>query len=361
MSYQKNLKPNKIGLENLSKMEESNFIRVKDVEGLPGVLACNFTSKAFYKKEWNKETTSARGLFLDKETGNILARGYQKFFNIGEPVNGPTKEEWLEKVSYPVRVTRKENGYLIILGSINGKLTVFSKGGVTPFSRHAEKFILSMWDDEMIGELIDFMDSNNVSITAEMVDPFHDPHMENYNVAELVLLDTISNEWEPAITPAGTIDELELLEVYGEQYWDHIDGVYRMGMVRRAEPQIAETPEELVKLMNFYTNETNGEGAVLQDSNGWMVKIKGEYYSNLKKARRAPGLTELLKGEDTGDSRLIEARLKLLKKDKDSLILNDIMGSKTWDIPKMGPFMEELLDGLPRSMKERMELEAKSN
>src|SRR5699024_12089708 len=48
------------------------------------VVACNFTRKAFQEGAWTDLTMHARGLFNDEAEEKIVARGYEKFFHIGE-------------------------------------------------------------------------------------------------------------------------------------------------------------------------------------------------------------------------------------------------------------------------------------
>ncbi len=43
----------------------------------------NYTSQAQYQKQWEEDTMNCRGLILDGE-GNIIAKPFKKFFNIGE-------------------------------------------------------------------------------------------------------------------------------------------------------------------------------------------------------------------------------------------------------------------------------------
>lgn len=43
------------------------------------ISSFNFTSKAFYEKIWDEQTTKARGLYLDTFKGKVAARAYDKF------------------------------------------------------------------------------------------------------------------------------------------------------------------------------------------------------------------------------------------------------------------------------------------
>ena len=48
------------------------------------ISSFNFTRDVFYKKEWNEQTTKARGLFVDTRINEIVVRGYEKWFRVNE-------------------------------------------------------------------------------------------------------------------------------------------------------------------------------------------------------------------------------------------------------------------------------------
>lgn len=64
----------------LKSLDISPLVRKKELSH--GIVSYNFTRDAFYKKQWNEMTTTARGLFVDSETGKIIARSYNKFGNL---------------------------------------------------------------------------------------------------------------------------------------------------------------------------------------------------------------------------------------------------------------------------------------
>ena len=69
----------------------------------------NYTDKTTYERRWNNVTTHCRGLIVNTDTDEVIARGPRKFFNYGEP----------SATEYPldtlVRLTRKEDGSLGII------------------------------------------------------------------------------------------------------------------------------------------------------------------------------------------------------------------------------------------------------
>lgn len=68
--------------KRLDSMLNSEYIRVKELGN--DVVSLNFTRDAFQDGIWNDETIKARGLFINKVTGDIVARSYNKFFQYDE-------------------------------------------------------------------------------------------------------------------------------------------------------------------------------------------------------------------------------------------------------------------------------------
>ena len=103
----------------LNAMMNNDLVRVKE-SGVPGVVACNFTRKAFYKGAWDEQTVRARGLFLDKNTGAVVARGYDKFFNVGQD-GGPASIRDLAEAAVEAAPT-SDNPHVTLRHKLNGFL-----------------------------------------------------------------------------------------------------------------------------------------------------------------------------------------------------------------------------------------------
>ena len=165
----------------LEEMRANPNVNVRATEPA-GVLACNFTRKAFYKGAWDKTTAKARGLFIHAETGKIVGRGYEKFFNMDEP--GHESEAQVRKrLTYPAVARAKENGYLAIITVFDGMLAVYSKSGVTAYSRHAESILHAALTQEERARLTEALTRMDASLTVEVVDPFRDPHIVPYKTS----------------------------------------------------------------------------------------------------------------------------------------------------------------------------------
>lgn len=58
----------------------------------------NYTEQTTYNKNWNRETIECRGLILDRESGQTVARPFMKFFNIGELLDENELEKLLNEI-----------------------------------------------------------------------------------------------------------------------------------------------------------------------------------------------------------------------------------------------------------------------
>lgn len=95
----------------LDQMRDNPNVRVMPVRGEDDLWACNFTRDAFRNHAWDEYSSKARGLFLNS-AGDVVMRGFDKFFNLGE--NKQTSlDNVLEHMTYPARVEMKEHPLVI--------------------------------------------------------------------------------------------------------------------------------------------------------------------------------------------------------------------------------------------------------
>jgi RNA ligase len=108
----------------LGDMLEEGYIQVRYHPEFPYAIYC-YTKKTMWDREWNNVTRICRGLIVNEDTSEIIARPFRKFFNYGEPsapVFGP---------SDLVEVTDKMDGSLGILYSTPEGLAMATKGSFT--------------------------------------------------------------------------------------------------------------------------------------------------------------------------------------------------------------------------------------
>lgn len=89
----------------------------------PNVRIFNYTQECQFSQAWDEITMQCRGLIMDVETGEILARPFPKFFNYqehiakGKPI--PTEQ--------PI-IAEKLDGSLGIMYTLNGKTWIATRG-----------------------------------------------------------------------------------------------------------------------------------------------------------------------------------------------------------------------------------------
>ena len=111
--------PTHIDYAIFNKLEAEGWLRFGSHPFLP-LAIWNYTQKCVFEKYWTEETTMARGLVVESNTGKIIGRPLKKFFNFEEHY-GP-----LPGGSYEIR--EKVDGSLIILFYYNNNWMFATKG-----------------------------------------------------------------------------------------------------------------------------------------------------------------------------------------------------------------------------------------
>ena len=230
------------------------------------ISSFNFTHRAFFNKNWNDLTCKARGLFVNTETKEVVARGYEKFFNINEVRESELEHLLVKFKDKHITCFKKENGFLGILSMVNDELFFASKStndGEFP------KYFKNIFKESKINEeyLKNYLKENNVSLTFEVIDTINDPHIIEYDKSKIVLLDIIENSFEFSKKPYFEVQELaknincECKTIYKE--FDDIREFHRWYLENTDEDDI-------------YTKE-DIEGVVIE-CDGFMTKLKFPYY-----------------------------------------------------------------------------------
>ncbi len=235
------------------------------------ISSFNFTEKAFYDRVWDAQTTKARGLYLDTVKGKVVARAYEKFFNINE--RPETKLEHLEgKLKFPVTAYVKENGYLGIVSYNEYEDALFAASKSTIDSQYARWFqemLQKKVAPEKLEELKIFARDNNVSFVFECVDMEHDPHIIAYEENGLYLLDIVQND----------------IKFAKYEYDQMVDIANQLGLVPKEKAVEIATWQEFfdwyyaVLEEDYEYQGRKIEGFVIEDSAGYMTKLKLSYYN----------------------------------------------------------------------------------
>lgn len=235
------------------------------------ISSFNFTEKAFYDKVWDEQTTKSRGLYLDTLKGKVAARAYDKFFNINE--RPETKFDMLQyKLQFPVTAYVKENGFLGIVSynEYEDDLLIASKSTLdSQFAQWFREMLYEKVPAENIQEMKKYIKDHNVSFVFECVDMKNDPHIIEYPNSELFLLDIVQND----------------INFSKYEYDTMVDAANQFGLTPKEKAFEIATWQEF---FDWYYDileedyEYDGrkiEGFVIEDSVGYMTKLKLTYYN----------------------------------------------------------------------------------
>lgn len=259
--------------ELINEMIGHKFITVKECDY--NLISLNFNREAFNKKKWNDLTIKARGLFVDRDSGEVKIRSYNKFFNYGER---HVNLGYLHKyATYPIRVFKKYNGFLGLASVIDGNIVLASKS-VT--SGKYKDIFQSIWDkvEDSVKELLkQTMIENNCTAVFEVVSPEYDPHIIKYDKEHLYLLDFIENKLD--------IDTHNIDLEFSENLMKKVE----FSSIILTKKELITKLENYNELYNFLDEKAKSleefEGYVLCDNSGLMFKFKLPYYMLWKERR----------------------------------------------------------------------------
>ena len=298
----------------VNAIANSRHVKVKKLPN--NILSLNFSEEVFHHSIWNDITIKARGLFVDSITGEVLARSYDKFFNIGERNN---KEDEIKELQYPVRLAMKENGFLGILSwdHRREKLIIASKS--TTESEHAG-YIKDVWNlvsEEVKEQMLRILKQNNCSAVFEVIHP-DDPHIVNYHGQKrMYLLDFVLNVLHLA---NGKNIDRDLSEALKGELSKSIN-LANEAVFSFVRQEIVYAPYQFELGVEKLTQGVQDiEGYVITDNAGKMYKVKCDHYNTWKRRRKTfQSFKEILFDESMPDD------IKLSKLDH----INKRIGEKT--------------------------------
>ncbi len=268
-------------IENfLQSMNEHKYINAKDLGD--NIYAFNFTRKAFENRNWDEINVKARGLFINVNTKEIVSRSYNKFFNINEHYN--TKIQRLaDNLKFPVYAYDKPNGYLGTVGynSEKDELVFTSKSDIhAEYATWLKELFYKTFSVEKRETIKKFIKDENVSLVFEVIKVKEDPHIIKYYNDKLVLLDIVYRDI-----------------VYKKMNYELVKNFAIMINVEFKE--LEHVFYNWIDFYNWYRNviedwSIEKEGYVIEDSNGFMTKIKLPYYNFWKQMR---GLKDKIAGK----------------------------------------------------------------
>lgn len=267
------LPKDKSKLSYLHELRKSPFIQEKVQSSLENVSSFNFTKTAFRKGIWTDIIIKARGLFVNTVKEKVVARSYDKFFNLDEMpetssdlINQKLKDE-------KFRIFKKENGFLGILSydKENNKLLICTKSLANEGTYHTFfKDILEK--EEKYNEIVAFLKKRNFSLVFEVIDSINDPHISTYEdmTQKLILLDAIENSFE-----------------FKKLNYENLLKLGQSFSLKVKEEVVLESKVLLRDLKGDLNlkDEIAHEGFIIEFNDGFMFKIKTTNYSFWKRIR----------------------------------------------------------------------------
>ena len=260
--------------DTILDLRKNKFIKEKK---FGNISSFNFTREAFEDNRWNNQTIVSRGLYINTNTMKIVARGFNKFFNINE--RPETKFEMLQyTLKFPVTCYVKENGYLglVSYNEETDDLFITTKSDPTgDYSIWLSNMINRKMSDEAKTTMKQICKEQNVTFVFESVDMENDPHIIEYPESELYLLSIIKNDMN-----------------FSQFNYDQI-----VNIANKLNIKVKEKAFEIATWTEFFDwynnvmaedyeyNNRKIEGFVIEDSNGFMVKAKLYYYKYWKGLR----------------------------------------------------------------------------
>lgn len=261
--------------ELVQKMRSDSYIRENK---FGRISSFNFTKQAFRDWKWNEQINKARGLYIDNQEYKVVARAYEKFFAIGE-VEETSMQNLQANLRFPIVAYKKENGFLGIVSwnTEMDDLLITTKSRIDgDYAVYLKDMLYQKYNTETINKLKEYIKKNDVSFVFECCDMEHDPHVIEYDESELFLLDVVKNQLKFEKFPYD-----KLVELANDIGVNVKEKVYTLNTWQEFRTWLDE-----VSATGWKYNDRYIEGFVIEDSKGFMLKVKLQYYKYWKRLRR---------------------------------------------------------------------------
>lgn len=244
------------------------------------IVILNYTEQCVFEREWNEITLACRGLIINEETGETLARPFNKFFNYGESMgNGALA---LPRIDQEPEVTIKHDGSLGISYMLNGEVRWATRGS---FVSDQAKIAQEIWDKKytQYNSIV-----SGVTLLVEIIHPQTRVVVDYNGMEDLILIGVMG------LFSGNDYDHRSIGE-----FGDYI------GM-----PVTEPVTSDLYIILDVAKKlDHNEEGFVLRWKDGYRLKVKGDKY--LEVHRIIHGMSLKQKVESWANGNLEEYIAKL--------------------------------------------------
>lgn len=252
--------------KEVNDMIQSGLVSTKLLS--QGLMSINFKNKVFFKKLWNEHTIKARGLFIEQKTGKVALRSYNKFFNFKE--REETSWRGLENLAYPVTAYVKENGFLGIMANYKDELVLCSKSQNEGLYKDYFQELVDRENKDFVLQLQELSKKYQCSFVFEVIHK-SDPHIIEYEKEELVLLDAIPNSLH--------FNGVHVDPIFSKEVLEQVDfSKASLTRLKRKET-VLQNFKELEEFIKRNDKFFDLEGFVLEDTKGFLFKLKCGFYS----------------------------------------------------------------------------------
>lgn len=229
------------------EVKKKNIRRVESPDRK--LVLYNYTDQCTYDKAWNDITRVSRGIIFEKDTGNLIAMPFPKFFNLGEMPETELKNLPEE----PYTVTEKMDGSLGIVYYYDNKWNVATRGSFTSEQAIKAQDILKKYDMSNV--------PTSLTLLVEIIYPENKIVVNYGNEEELVLLSVINRDTQ-------------------EEYYFQRKPISQLTGMPEVKTYF-HTINKMIELQKILPKDE--EGFVVRFKSGLRVKIKGEEYLRIHK------------------------------------------------------------------------------
>lgn len=275
---------NTISEQDIESLRANPLVKERVQDGLPHISSFNYDRNADHQA-LDALALSARGLYINTETREIVIRGYDKAPQLNLPgLASASLVEVIKNTTGPYTTSVIENGFMAMIGydRATDQLLFATKSVVDP--DHHEwvlKHIKGTMTRERFDALKTLVSECQITLVFEVLEPQTDPHIIENAGSKLVLLDGVRNSLQ--------FEKLsrEQLETIGVMF----------DFSCRVDGPAFKTKQDLAKFIvdasrNGYQHDDHGtnleiEGLMIEDASGTMVKFKLPFYEMWRACRLA--------------------------------------------------------------------------
>jgi RNA ligase len=242
-----------------------------------GLILFNYTIHAAIENRWNFFERISRGIILDKQTGEIVARPFDKFFNWHEKCSVPRPNQRNRRI---VEVTEKMDGSLGLLYRNKGEYFIATRGS---FSSDQALWATNYLHSGSTG--LDFI-PNECTLLFEVIYPENRIVVDYGNRKELVLL-AARNRFTGVY--------------YSGKFCDDISNKFGFGRPIDYS-ELSGSPDHILSHVGHWDSNHEGVVAVFDDGKGNLSrwKFKSAEYCRVHKIVSTLSFKNILKGVQDG-------------------------------------------------------------